>query len=129
MREKLNMVWKDSLKGRPVRAALRGRCSHCGEGRLYARYLKLNAACPACAQDWSGADTGDGPAFFVSFGVLIITAPFFFMLPLMDIPLVAKIIGGLMIGAVVIGLTLWLLPLAKAILLNLQMHHKSGSAN
>ena len=43
---------------------LRGRCPHCGEGRLFRTYLKVNPACPACGVDLAQYPADDGPAYF-----------------------------------------------------------------
>lgn len=112
----------------PILNGLRLRCGKCGEGRLFSAYLKLNARCPACGRDMQAADTADGPAFFVGFGVLILTAPFLFLLPMSPLPLAGKIAGFVLLSLVITGLSLWLLPVAKAILLNLQLHHSAGEA-
>lgn len=110
-------------KSSPIIAGLRLRCGQCGEGKLYAGYLKLNTACPACGRDMTAADTADGPAFFVGFGVLVLLAPFLFLLPMSPMPVVAKVFAFAALCAVLIGLCLVLLPIAKAVLLNLQLHH------
>ena len=41
------------------------RCPRCGEGRLFAGFIKLRPACEACGLDYGFADPADGPAFFV----------------------------------------------------------------
>ena len=110
-------------KTTPILAGLRLRCGNCGKGKLYSGYLKLNSACPVCGRDMTAADTADGPAFFVGFGVLILLAPFLFLLPMSPLPTVAKIFAFAALCAVLIGLCLILLPVAKAVLLNLQLHH------
>ncbi|MBU4062768.1 DUF983 domain-containing protein [Hyphomonas sp.] len=115
-------------KPAPIFNGLRLRCGHCGQGRLFSGYLKLNEACPHCGRDMRAADTADGPAFFVGFGVLILTAPFLFLIPMSPLPGLLKIGAILLLGLAITGLSLWLLPVAKAILLNLQLHHKSGQA-
>ncbi len=112
--------------GEPIFAALRGRCGVCGEGRLFKSYLKLNEACPKCGQDFGRADTADGPAFFVGFFVLVLFAPFMFLLPITSLPVWIKAVGFVLILLLAVGVTLWLLPLAKAILFNLQIHHDAG---
>lgn len=71
------------------------------------------------------ADTADGPAFFVGFGVLILTSPFLFLVPMSPLPLLLKVLAMLAVGALVMGLCLWLLPVMKAILLNLQLEHRA----
>lgn len=48
-----------------IRAGLMGRCPHCGEGRLFAGFLKRQARCEACDFDLASVDTGDGAATFI----------------------------------------------------------------
>lgn len=50
-----------------VSTGLRGRCPRCGYGRLFKGFLKLAPSCSNCGLDYAFVDTGDGPAFFVSF--------------------------------------------------------------
>ncbi|HEY9056129.1 MAG TPA: DUF983 domain-containing protein [Aurantimonas sp.] len=64
----------------PGRAGLRGRCPHCGEGRLFSGFLTVAPRCSHCGLDYAFIDSGDGPAVFVI----------------------------LIIGFVVVGLALWL---------------------
>lgn len=49
----------------PVKAATRGRCPRCGQGRLFAGFLTLAPRCETCDLDYAFADSGDGPAVFV----------------------------------------------------------------
>ncbi|MBI1252438.1 MAG: DUF983 domain-containing protein [Alphaproteobacteria bacterium] len=109
-----------------VLAGLRGRCPNCGEGRIYASYLKLAPRCPACGADFSVADAGDGPAFFVMFVVGFIVVPFAFILIFgMRAP---QWLMLALTAALTIGLSLWLLPIAKALLFALQWKHKASEA-
>jgi uncharacterized protein (DUF983 family) len=110
-------------KPSPILSGLKLKCGNCGEGKLFKSYLKLNDACPVCGREMSNDDTADGPAFFVGFGVLILAAPFMFIVPLIPMPLGYKILAFLVMSGIMIGLILALLPIAKAILLNLQLHH------
>ena len=48
-----------------VRAGLKGRCPRCGQGRLFAGFLKVRAGCEACGLDYATIQTGDGPASFI----------------------------------------------------------------
>lgn len=112
----------------PLKAALRGRCGVCGEGKLFHGYLKLKSKCDHCQQDFTVADTADGPAFFVGFAIMILMAPFYFILPIADISIAAKIAGYVVVLGATFGLTLWLLPLGKAALFNLQIHHRAEEA-
>jgi uncharacterized protein (DUF983 family) len=43
---------------------LRGRCPHCGQGRLFYRYLKVEPVCQACSHDLDRYPSDDGPAYF-----------------------------------------------------------------
>lgn len=54
-KQKLNWILKSGW---------RGRCPHCGEGRMFASWLKLAKRCDACGLDYSFASPDDGPAFF-----------------------------------------------------------------
>lgn len=112
----------------PVRAGLQLRCGQCGRGRLFRKYLVLVDACEICGRDLSDADTADGPAFFVGFGVLILLAPFLFILPMAPWPLMPKVIAFVALCSAIIGLSLALLPIVKAVMLNLQFHHKAEEA-
>jgi uncharacterized protein (DUF983 family) len=51
----------------PFLAGLRGRCPNCGEGPLFAGFLKVAPRCAKCGFDLAKADSGDGPAVFVIF--------------------------------------------------------------
>lgn len=54
---------------RPLRPALalalRGRCPACGEGRMFARFLKPSPACGHCGQRWDASRADDFPAYIV----------------------------------------------------------------
>lgn len=47
------------------RAGLAGRCPRCGEGPLFAGFLKVRPGCGACGLDLSAIETGDGPTSFI----------------------------------------------------------------
>ena len=49
----------------PLRAGLGCRCPRCGRGPLFAGFLTIRPACPACGLDLNAVDPGDGPAVFV----------------------------------------------------------------
>ena len=44
---------------------LRGRCPHCGEGRLFRAFLKVADHCPACGEALHHQRADDAPAYFV----------------------------------------------------------------
>lgn len=49
----------------PLKAAIRGQCPRCGQGRLFQGFLKVRPACEACGLDFTRIQTGDGPATFI----------------------------------------------------------------
>lgn len=49
----------------PTRTGPFGKCPRCGQGHMFAGYLKLAKSCEVCGLDFSYADPADGPAFFV----------------------------------------------------------------
>lgn len=55
----------DLLAGEAVRAGLKGRCPHCGQGRLFQGFLKVVPACEACGYNLAKVETGDGAATFI----------------------------------------------------------------
>lgn len=65
---------------RPAKPAmLRGllnRCPSCGEGKLFARFLKPTASCSACGSDWTGHAADDFPPYLSIFltGHIVIPA-------------------------------------------------------
>lgn len=52
-----------------------GRCPRCGEGRLFGRFLKMNAACPHCGQSLEPYRADDAPAYFTIFIVGHVVVP------------------------------------------------------
>ena len=48
-----------------LRVGLVGCCPECGKGHLFEGFLTLGKQCEECGQDFSFADSGDGPAVFV----------------------------------------------------------------
>jgi uncharacterized protein (DUF983 family) len=55
------------------KAGLGARCPRCGEGRLYAGFLKLADRCDSCGLRLSELNAADGPAFFAmsAVGILV----------------------------------------------------------
>jgi uncharacterized protein (DUF983 family) len=59
-----------------VSTGLAGRCPRCGDGRMFQGFLTLAPKCNVCGLDFSFADSGDGPAVFVTLigGFLVLGA-------------------------------------------------------
>ncbi|MEQ9314606.1 MAG: DUF983 domain-containing protein [Henriciella sp.] len=112
----------------PIRRGLKGRCARCGEGKLFRSYLKFHDECPSCKQDFGVADTADGPAFFVGFLVMILFAPFYFILPIIDVGIVVMVGLWIVLLSAMLGLSLALLPPFKAVLFNLQLRNRAEEA-
>jgi uncharacterized protein (DUF983 family) len=50
---------------RAVWRGFRGRCPHCGEGRLFPRFLKVADRCDACGEELFHQRADDFPAYLV----------------------------------------------------------------
>ncbi len=110
-------IWPSVMRG------LRGRCPHCGEGRLFAGFLSLRPKCESCGLDYRFADSGDGPAVFVILGagfvvvfaaliVEVLYRPPFWLHAALWLPLILLT-------------TLAPLRAIKGLLIALQYHHKA----
>src|SRR5579862_1826697 len=58
-----------------ITRGLARRCPHCGEGRLFRGYLKVEPTCEVCGHDNGAYRADDGPAYFTILivGHLLIT--------------------------------------------------------
>ena len=108
----------------PFVTGLRCRCPRCGEGRLFAGFLALEAKCPVCDLDYAFANSGDGPAVFIIFvvgfiviGLAAVTEALFHPPPFVHLLL--------WIPAVII-LALALLRPFKATMIALQFRHDAA---
>ena len=110
-------IWPSVMRG------LRGRCPHCGEGRLFNGFLSLRPKCESCGLDYRFADSGDGPAIFVILGagfivvfaalvVEVLYRPPFWLHAALWLPLILLT-------------TLAPLRAIKGLLIALQYHHKA----
>jgi uncharacterized protein (DUF983 family) len=50
----------------PLITGLKGTCPRCGRDHIFQDFLTLEASCHNCGLDFSFADSGDGPAVFVT---------------------------------------------------------------
>lgn len=94
-----------TLVGRSIWRGVRHRCPACGQGRLFAAYLKPVSRCASCREDFSSIRAEDGPAWLtilllgpvlVPLALLLTEAGLssFVLLPL----LVGGIIGGVLLA-------------------------------
>lgn len=112
----------------PIETGLKQRCPNCGEGRIWSSYLTFKPKCEVCGQDFQSSDTADGPAFFVGFIVLILFAPFGFIIPMAEQPLWWKLAMFAGLTTITVLACLAFLPIAKSLLLSLQVAHKAKEA-
>src|SRR3712207_3593322 len=61
-----------------VRRGLGLRCPQCGEGRLFARFLKVRGRCEACGADNTIYPSDDAPPYLTLFLVGHLVFPFMF---------------------------------------------------
>lgn len=109
----------------PIETGIRLRCGNCGQGKLFKSYLKFKDQCDVCGQSFSVADTADGPAFFVGFLALIVFTPAFVLAGLIPDTTLGFVLTMAVMTVICIGSILLLLPPFKAVLFNLQIHHKA----
>jgi uncharacterized protein (DUF983 family) len=108
----------------PVLAGLACRCPNCGEGKLFAGFLKVAPRCEVCGLDLAKADSGDGPAVFI---ILIVGFAVTFSMLIVEFTLHPPLWLHLVIWPIVIGvLGVGLMRPFKGVLIALQFHHRSG---
>ncbi|MEN9719107.1 MAG: hypothetical protein RIQ99_1985 [Pseudomonadota bacterium] len=95
-----------------------GKCPRCGEAKLFARYLKPEACCPACGQDWTRHQADDFPPYISIFLTGHIMAPIIIELGSSELlPMWGKLLAGLLIAS---ALLLSFLQPAKGAIIALQ---------
>lgn len=105
-----------------IATALKCRCPRCGRGRIYSGYLRIVERCADCGLALASNDSADGPAVFLLFVIGGIALPLAFWInALFDLPGWAFI--AIACG-LIIGMTLAMLPPAKALVLGLQYRHR-----
>lgn len=114
----------DRPLGVTIRRGLAGRCPRCGEGALFAGFLKVAPRCQNCGLDFSFADSADGPAFFVmSFAGFIVVCAALIVEVAFQPP---YWLHALLWTPAILLLTILPLRPAKGVLIALQFHHKAA---
>jgi len=108
----------------PVKTGFACRCPRCGEGKLYAGFLKVAESCSVCHLNLAEADSGDGPAVFLIFILGAIAVPLAFYLQFgLVLP---EWLTMSILTLVVLGGALLLLRPAKGIMVALQYKNRAG---
>ncbi|NIX76698.1 DUF983 domain-containing protein [Microvirga terricola] len=100
-----------------------GRCPRCGKGHMFQGYLTMRPACEVCDLDYSFADSGDGPAFFVmSIVGFVVVALALWVEFTYEPPLWLHLVMWFSLTGI---LSLALVRPLKGVLVALQYHHKA----
>jgi uncharacterized protein (DUF983 family) len=115
-------------------AMLRGfrqRCPQCGRGRVFGRFLKVNAECPDCGEALHHHRADDAPPYFTILIVGHIIVPLMLLLEQKVQP--EPWVHMTLWVPLTLALSLWLLPRIKGSLIGLQwakrMHGFGGHAD
>jgi uncharacterized protein (DUF983 family) len=96
----------------------RGRCPHCGEGRMFRAFLKVADRCPACGEELHHQRADDAPSYFVILIVGHIVVPVVFTVEVAFAP--AYWVHAALWLPLTIGMSLALLQPIKGALVGLQ---------
>ena len=105
-----------------IRRGFVGRCPKCGKGALLHSYLKVNAACPTCGEDYSHQRADDGPAYLTILIVGHVMAPLMYYVFVEWRPEPAVMATFFTIGTAILSLVL--LPRLKGAFVALQWAHR-----
>lgn len=104
-----------TVNDRPTKPALlrgmRGRCPACGEGKLFSKYLKVNASCPSCGEELHHQRADDGPAYLTILLVSHLGTPLLMAIFMMYRPSAMTLLVSFSLGAIIASLAL--LPVVK----------------
>ena len=107
----------------PISVGLAGRCPRCGQGRIFAGFLKVAPSCRACGLDLGFADSADGPAVFVILIVGFVVAGAALLTEIAYSPPIW--VHLLLWLPLVLVLCLGMLRPLKGVLIALQHHHRA----
>jgi uncharacterized protein (DUF983 family) len=109
-----------------ITAALLGRCPRCGKGKLFRGLLDIRPRCAVCDLDLSAHDAGDGPAVA---GIFVIGALVVGLALWVDVRYRPALwVHAVVWPLVILPLSIATMRLAKAALVALQWRHRQDSA-
>lgn len=102
-----------------LRRGFRGRCPNCAKGHLFYKYLKVREACEVCGEPLHHHRADDAPPYIT---MLIVAHIFgFVMVAVLTVDEWMPVwIQAILWPALVLVLSLWLLPRIKGALIALQ---------
>ena len=101
-----------------MKLGMAGKCPSCGEGKLFKKFTTINDACPSCGLNIDGHRADDAPPYVTIMIVGHVAIPIALMVERVYAPsLTLQLIFW---SIVMIAMSLWLLPVAKGTLINLQ---------
>lgn len=103
-----------------------GKCPNCGKGALFSGYLKQQPCCSSCRERTGAIRADDGPAWATILLVGHIVSPVFFIFANRDPG--AALLPFLIIAALVVTLSLILLPRMKGLFIGLIWASHAGEA-
>jgi uncharacterized protein (DUF983 family) len=107
-----------------VVAALRARCPSCGRAPLFAGVLTVRENCPGCGLDLRAQDAGDGPAVA---GIFVVGALAVIAALVADVRYEPPLwVHALIWPVVILGLSVYVMRVAKAALVALQLPPPPG---
>ncbi|MBR0680997.1 DUF983 domain-containing protein [Roseomonas eburnea] len=106
--------------------ALLGRCPRCGKGKLFRGVLDIRESCESCGLDLRAHDAGDGPAVA---GIFFIGAVTVGLALWVDVRFEPPLwVHAVLWPALVLPLSVLTMRVAKAALVALQWRHRRDSA-
>lgn len=112
--------------GAAVKRGLRLRCPACGRGRLLRGYLKQAESCSECGEATGDIRADDAPAWATILLVGHLVSPAFFLFATQDAG--ASWLAFIFIAALVVGMTLLLLPRMKGLFIAAIWASRAGEA-
>ena len=105
--------------GQAIKRGLRQRCPHCGEGKLYYKYLKPRDACEVCGEELHHHRADDAPPYITILivGHILGAIMLFGHERSMNLSVWTEAIGYPLLGLII---SMWLLPKIKGGLIGYQ---------
>ena len=104
--------------GQAVLRGLKRRCPNCGQGHMFASYLKVADTCPECGEELHHHRADDGPAYLT---ILLVGHILGFVIHIMWVEVRPEpLTMALVLSAGAIALSLYLLPRMKGMVVGIQ---------